>query len=306
MKYIISIDGGGTKTLGVLFDKSGTEIARSENGFSNFSVDVEISKASILTTIEQLVKHVKTEEIITIQIGVAGYSNFEDSNQFVRGLEEKYNCSIEMGTDASLAYYSVKRDSDLDVVMVLGGTGSVVTYEKDDSIRFVGGFGHILGDQGSAYHLVINALKNVIRQQEQGKIISKLSKDILKELHTDDYNDIKLFVYNNQKKQIAKLSKFIAEKAMENDKEAIKLFIDEGVYLSQQAIDAVHLLQSTNTILIGIKGGFFQHAPYVKETFIQEFKKSGIDYKIDERDIEPVYGGYYLALKRLSSEEVCL
>lgn len=304
MKYIISIDGGGTKTLGVLFNEQGQELERVENGFSNFSVDVDISKSNILKTVEQLTRNISKEDIMIIQLGIAGYTNFAQKDIFIQLLEEKYECRVSMDTDAAIAYYSVKRDNKLDVIMVLGGTGSVVTYEQNNVIRFVGGFGHILGDQGSGYHLAITALKNVIKQEEAGKTISKLSKGILDEIHTNDYNEIKSFVYNNQKKQIAELSKFIAQKAMEDDKEAIKLFINEGVYLAEQAINAVKLLASKDTVLIGLKGGFLQQAPYVKETFKQELKKSGINYKIDESNIEPVYGGYYLALKRLSSEEV--
>lgn len=303
MKYIISIDGGGTTTLGVLFDTTGLELKRVENGFSNFSVNVDISESNILTTISQLAEGISQENLVMIQIGVAGYTNFVQKDIFVQLLEEKYQCKVAMDTDAAIAYYSVKRDSNLDVIMVLGGTGSVITYEQDNIIKFVGGFGHILGDQGSGYHMSVKALRTVIRQHEESKTVSKLSKGILNELHTDDYNDIKSFVYNNQKKQIAELSKFIAAKALEDDKEAIKLLIDEGVYLAEQTVNAAKLLQSKNTVLIGVKGGFLQHAPYVRETFIQQLKKSGINYKIDERNTEPVYGGYYLALKRLSSEE---
>lgn len=306
MKYIISVDGGGTTTLGVLFDTSGLELKRVENGFSNFSVNVDISKSNILTTISQLAEGVLQEDLLMIQIGVAGYTNFTQKEIFAQLLEEKYRCKVSMDTDAAIAYYSVKRDSELDVIMVLGGTGSVITYEHDNVIKFVGGFGHILGDQGSGYHMSVKALRNVIRQHEESKTVSKLSNDILTELHTDDYNDIKSFVYNNQKKQIAELSKFIATKALEDDKEAIKLLIDEGVYLAEQTVNAARLLHSKSTVLIGLKGGFLQHAPYVKETFIQQLKKSGIEHKIDERITEPVYGGYFLALKRLSSEGVYL
>ena len=39
-KYIIGIDGGGTKTIGVLFDENGNEITRYRGGFANFNIDL--------------------------------------------------------------------------------------------------------------------------------------------------------------------------------------------------------------------------------------------------------------------------
>ncbi len=304
MKYIIGVDGGATKTLGILFSKDGTERKRSKKGFSNFSVNEEQSKGNIISVLDELTAGINSDDILLIEIGVAGYSNYLEKDEFELELARKYNTKVSFGTDAAIAYYSVKKDYKKKVIMVLGGTGSVITFEHQDEIQFVGGFGHILGDEGSGYHLAIAALKMVIKQFEEAKIVSKLSKSILKELNITDYNDIKNFVYNNQKSDIAKLSEFIGKKADEADKEAIKLFIDEGVHLAEQTMIAYKTIGHTEEIIIGLKGGFLLEGPYVKEAFIQEIKKYGIKFKIDDQPTEPAYGAYYLALKHLSSKEV--
>ena len=61
-KYIIGIDGGGTKTLGAVFNESGEIVNRVEYGFANFSANEEISKANIEKTLDKLVSDISPEE----------------------------------------------------------------------------------------------------------------------------------------------------------------------------------------------------------------------------------------------------
>lgn len=83
--------------------------------------------------------------------------------------------------------------------MVLGGTGSVIIAYVNDKIHFIGGYGPLLGDEGSSYHLVIEELKHIINQFEEKKKITDLTKALLNKIEAKSYTDIKAFVYNNTK-----------------------------------------------------------------------------------------------------------
>lgn len=298
-KYIIGIDGGATKTIGVLFTLSGQEVKRVIKGYSNFSVSEKDSINHILETINELVENVDKVEILAIQIGIAGYTNYNNKEQFNELLKEKYSTHVNIVTDAEIALYSVKRDSNQNVIMVLGGTGSVVMLLENNQLNFIGGFGHLLGDEGSGYHLAITVLRNVISSFEDNKTPSQLTKDVLEHIQAKDYSDIKKFVYNKKKNEIAELSLFISEHAQNDDKEAIKLFIDEGVLLANQAHKAYKMIDIEDEVIIGVKGGFLLNAPYVKETLIKEFDKYNMKYKLDTNPLEPVFGAYYLAKQYL-------
>lgn len=41
MKYMIGVDGGGTKTEAIAFDKDGNELVRATSGFGNILIDFE-------------------------------------------------------------------------------------------------------------------------------------------------------------------------------------------------------------------------------------------------------------------------
>jgi N-acetylglucosamine kinase-like BadF-type ATPase len=299
-KYIIGIDGGGTKTLGVLFDINGKELRRVEHGFSNFSIDEDIAKTNVEMTISDLVNDLGTDREIFIQMGIAGYSKIKKSTQYIKSLEKKFNVTVDLDSDAIIALYSVKKDQDINVIMVIGGTGSVLMVTDGEKTNLIGGFGHLLGDEGSAYHLAITALKKIIEEKESNQPYSQLSKSILKEINVIDYQDIKSFVYNSNKSDIAKLSKFIAECALNQDIDAIDLLKMEGKHLAKQTINAYNKSNHKEKVVIALRGGFLLNAPYVKETLIEELSKSLKDFEIDIHPIEPVIGAYYLGFLKLS------
>ncbi|PKK99699.1 MAG: hypothetical protein CVV57_01205 [Tenericutes bacterium HGW-Tenericutes-2] len=299
-KYIIGIDGGGTKTLGVLFDIDGRELKRVEFGFSNFSIDEDIAKANVEKTIEALEKDLENDRELFIQMGIAGYSKIKKSTQFVKSLEKKFNALVDLDSDAIIALYSVKQNKNVNVIMVIGGTGSVLMVSDGDQASMVGGFGHLLGDEGSAYHLAITALKKIIEEKESNQEMSELSKLILKEIEALDYLDIKNFVYNNNKSDIARLAKFIAQCALNHNLDAISLLKQEGRYLAKQTLNAYNLSNKKEKVVIALRGGFLLNAPYVKDTLIEELKISLKDFELDIHPIEPVIGAYYLGFLKLS------
>lgn len=297
--YIIGVDGGGTKTLGALFDLDGNLLKQAISGFGNFNVDSNLTIKHLKDVLRELTEDMDMSEIAMIQIGIAGYSNFEEKEDLIADLNQIYPVEISIVTDAEIALYSVKKDSDKNVIMILGGTGSVVMVENKGKIAFIGGFGHLLGDEGSGYHLVITALKNIIDQYEKAESISPLTNSILKEIKAEKYSEIKNFVYNNQKSEVAKLSQFIAKHALSGNEEAIHLFIQEGEMLAEQAIRAYNTLDSNEVVLIGMKGGFLLNAPFVKETLIKVLNQNDMKYIMDDSRLDPVCGAYYLAKNHL-------
>ncbi|MFP4478041.1 MAG: BadF/BadG/BcrA/BcrD ATPase family protein [Candidatus Izemoplasmatales bacterium] len=294
--YIIGIDGGATKTLGILFDLDGNEIKRVEKGFGNFSVNSQETIDHLYAVIDDLICEISLSDLEMIQAGMAGYSNFPNKVTLIEDLKKRYKTKVSITTDAEVAFNSIKRNRDKNVIMILGGTGSVVMFDKgDDDTHLIGGFGHLLGDEGSGYHLAITALKNIINQFEERAEITPLSKSILKKIGAKDYSEIKNFVYNNQKIEIASLSRFIADYANKGNQEAIRLFENEGRLLAKEVIKAYRAMDTSEDVIIGIKGGFLINAPYVKDVLISELNKYNIQYKMDESSVEPIYGAYYLA-----------
>jgi N-acetylglucosamine kinase-like BadF-type ATPase len=166
----------------------------------------------------------------------------------------------------------------------------------------VGGFGHLLGDEGSAYHLSISALKLIISTYEDINRYDEFSKKILNHLNIKDQFDVRDYVYSHDKTMIASLAKFISQLALDGDEKAKKLIIDEAKHLARQTIKAYLKLKENDKVIIALRGGFLTNAPFVKEALIKELKMSIKDFEINQSTKSPVKGAYYLSLLKLSRE----
>jgi N-acetylglucosamine kinase-like BadF-type ATPase len=301
-KYIIGIDGGGTKTLGVLYDIKGNEIKRSVSGFTNFNIDLNKAKANMLEVLDDLTKDIKPSDELFIQMGISGYSKIKDKKAYEDDIGKRYHAKASLESDVLIALYDVKKDQEVNVIMVIGGTGSVLMYSDRYNLEQVGGFGHLLGDEGSAYHLSISALKLIISTYEDINRYDEFSKKILNHLNIQDQFDVRDYVYSHDKTMIASLAKFISQLALDGDEKAKKLIIDEAKHLARQTIKAYLKLKENDKVIIALRGGFLTNAPFVKEALIKELKMSIKDFEINQSTKSPVKGAYYLSLLKLSRE----
>ncbi len=299
-EYVIAIDGGGTKTLGVLYDSDGREITRTVQGFSNFAVNQDLSRTHIAKTIARLIESIDDNASVIIQIGIAGFSQLKTACAYEKELEARFNAPVNIVSDADIALHAVAGGTDETVLMAIGGTGSAVMVKDGTNIMMRGGFGHLLGDPGSAYHVVIEALKKVVCEEESGQERSLLSERLLTAIGADDYRDIKSFLYGNDKNAIAALSKTIGEAAGEHDADAIRLLKEEGRLLAVQLVRAAKTIDNKATLKIALHGGFVEHAPYVKKSVLDELDENLNDYHIIENTTETVKGAYHLAVSRLT------
>ncbi|VEU80307.1 BadF/BadG/BcrA/BcrD ATPase family [Haploplasma axanthum] len=236
------------------------------------------------------------EHNYTIVIGAAGdYSN-DGKNIFIEYLSNKYKSKVVLESDGYLALNSISRLENENVLIVVGGTGSIIYANDKERVFRVGGFGHIIGDEGSAYHLVIEAIRYLINDYEKNAELSTFSKEFMNLLQIEDIQDIKSFVYGHSKDYTAGFSKLISKMALNGNKKAIDLLENEGKLLAEQVYSAYKKM-GNERIKIALRGGFLKNAPYVKEKFIKELKELRINYLIDTKEIEPVYGAYNIAIK---------
>ena len=297
-KYIIGLDGGGTKTIGVLYGDSEKELYRTYEGFANFSVDENLSLFNVKAAIHKVHEQIRAKDFeLTICIGVAGITKFIKIGELIKELEDKYNAKVYAVTDILIALYAIKKNRVENIIMAIGGTGSaVMTYNGE--LRRFGGSGHLLGDEGSAYHLVIEALRKVIYDEEHDSLTS-FDRQLLMVLGCKDSSDIIKFVYNRAKSEIASKAREISKFAQDGYKEAIGLLKNEGKLLADIVTNAYLRTSKGQKAIIALRGGFILNAPYAKEQFLLEIKEKIDNFEYENSNYEPVVGTYYLVKERI-------
>ena len=291
-KYIIGIDAGGTKTIGVLFDIKAKELKRVESTQANFAVDEINATNVIIDVIQQL--FVSGDNIIII--GAAGSAKMKNKHEFENKIEKIFYAKTYLISDAVLAMYSIiKNDLNNQYIMALSGTGSaIVTY--NGQVKLLGGYGHILGDEGSAWNVSLRATKNIINRLEYG-VLTPLDQILLKKMQVDNGEGIIQFVYNNPKTKLAALAKVIAKEAQNDNFEAKELLKTEGELLAKQVISVYQKMDKNQSTIIGFRGSFIQNNVIVQKAFKSMIEIFIANIQFENTNIDPVFGAYYLGLK---------
>jgi N-acetylglucosamine kinase-like BadF-type ATPase len=153
--YWIGIDGGGTKTLGVLLDERQNVRAEVREDSTNFnSVGDQLARLHLRQIILGLLDKggLSAAEIAGIGLGISGVSRPEDREMIGTWVAEvlpEIPCLVE--NDALMAL-AAANDGDLFGVVVVCGTGMIVIgVDRAGERGRAGGWGALLDERGSGF-----------------------------------------------------------------------------------------------------------------------------------------------------------
>src|SRR5690606_14683660 len=285
---ILSIDSGGTKTLGIIYDEKGQVLKELTVGQSNFAVDYD----KALLSIDELIKTMTNEvEVDLVVLGAAGYSRIPDVAKFEQELTKKYGTVVKVVPDAYLGLYS-NYDPSMPFIYSVAGTGSITYAIDQNKVHRFGGFGHIFGDYGSAYGVSINLLEDALMRFDEGKNPNSVQKKVLKQFKLKTREQIIGFAHKETKVTIASLAKYID---LENAKPYVqKLYKNQAKAIVSSIEKAIKVLKINQTVKLVLRGGFIQNATGLKAIVLDLLKTKHINFIYEEGTHEPVYGGFVL------------
>src|SRR5262249_1576880 len=147
--HVLGIDAGGTKTVCVLADDHGNIIAESRGPGANLHASGELAVEKVLHEVMETAIG-ESAAPAAICIGIAGVDR-EDEARTVRAIMRRigYKSRVQVVNDALIAL--VAGVGDEPGIVIVGGTGSIAYGRNADyQAARAGGWGPILGDEGSA------------------------------------------------------------------------------------------------------------------------------------------------------------
>ncbi len=306
-RYVIGIDGGGTKCLGVLVSEDGKEIAREQAGAANLQQrGVEKATVVVKSVVDKLLEslQVSPEQVACIVAGLAGAGR-EDIRERAEALIK--NCwtgvPVRVVTDADVALEGAF--SGEPGIVLVSGTGSIC-YGKNTSGQTAraGGWGHLLGDEGSATWIAIKALKSALLMQDGRLPNGELRSTLSTQLGVEDIADVVPEFYRGRitVAQIAELSKLVFDLAGD-DHAARQIVLRAGRELGKLVVAVARKLQTDNDILkVALVGGVFSDEKNKKKLLgpiKDEITRVSPDVNFKNPDMEPVLGAVLMAQSEL-------
>jgi N-acetylglucosamine kinase-like BadF-type ATPase len=297
LKYLIGVDGGGTKTEAAAYDLEGSPISMGRSGYGNLLIDEAQATANILASIEQCMAPLNSRDCCYLYLGLAGYGGVTDTRNIEEALRQAFDVPFTIVNDAVIAHAALLKGED--GILTISGTGSVCIAKYAESVIMTGGWGHLLGDQGSGFWIAMEAFKRMTLEEDFQHSNSLLTTKILTMLGYEKITDIKKFIYTSTKGEIASVVPLIVEGADDGDETAQTILKRAGGHLADITLAAYSQLSFSSPVTIAVKGSILTNIPIVQAAFIDKIieKKSETQFILDE--VSSTVGCFYLAMKRL-------
>lgn len=299
MKYVIGIDSGGTKTEAVAYDLKGNIIISNLTGFGNLLVDYTKGLANIQNSINMIFTELPQKNCELIVLGLAGIDSGNMRSKLHKDLVVG-ETAIEFMNDGQLAHISLLRGSE--GILLIAGTGSLALGMKDNKWFRVGGWGHLLGDEGSAYSIAIKAIQHVLKQEDEGMVFDYFSNFLLKNLEVNNVFEMTAKVYKMTKGDVANIAKLVSEIS---DKSIIAKSIliqtaDEITATCLTILKKMDLKTShgNSPIQIAINGSVIEKNSTIKNKVIANLNDSKVNFQMITSEESRSKAAYYVYEKR--------
>ncbi len=302
MRYVIGIDAGGTKTVGLLADESGAVLREARGGGANLRAHGELGvEKSLFQVIDALDS---PRPVDALCLGIAGVGR-EADRLVVRDLLRRLGIrkAVSIVTDALVALVAGAPDGH--GIVLVAGTGSIA-YGVDPSGRSArsGGWGYLLGDEGSAFWLGHAAVRLGIRAADGRGPATTLYARILARLELAEPADLVEWFYDQElsRTRVAQLARVVEEAAAEGDESAQDLLDQAARHLTRAARAVDRQLEFPGPYPLVLSGGAFRACPSLARR-IEARLDDLPDARVVRLEVEPANGAVLLALRLLAASD---
>jgi len=300
MGYILSVDGGGSKTLYCLYEIENSckeYIKGSSTNYKNIGIDAV--KSNLEENIKEIMnkKNIRFQDIRYFVFGLSGCDTTEDYGIFKKLLENigiKDNCIIM--NDAELAFRAICPFEDGGVIV--SGTGSIGFAFDEKKVVRVGGWGKELSDLGSGYWIGRKFLEKYILYLEEMEEKDD-SFDKIGMLGSSKKEQVEKIIekYDTTEK-IASLARFVID---EKESSLCSKILDKAVEKLMMMVKQISKNIKKDKYTLVLSGGVAVNeiiAAKIKEKIIQCDLESKIELVTNK--YEPVDGGINIGLNYLN------
>jgi len=280
----IGLDIGGTKTHGIRFE-DGVPVADESAGSSNVQ---NVSREQAARNLADLFARIGGGPVDRVYAGSGGIDTDEDAAALAALIQPLApGARVTVVHDSRLLLAAGRATTG---VAVIAGTGSAAWGRNADGGEArAGGWGYLLGDEGSGYWLGREAVRHSLRRMNQGLPVDQLTEALLVSCGLDHPNKlIALFHSPDTGRRFwAQQARHVVEAAAAGHRDSATLLDQAGQDLAALAGQVLGLLKIKGPVILG--GGLGMNVAPLQESFRRHLAETGVtDVRV--LDQEPVFG----------------
>ncbi len=281
---IIGLDIGGTKTHGIRFE-NGVPVGDESAGSSNVQ---NVTRDEAARNLASLFGRIGGGMVSHVYAGSGGIDTEEDAAALA-GLIEPHvpGAHITVVHDSRLLLAAGHSGTG---VAVIAGTGSAAWGRNADGAEArAGGWGYLLGDEGSGYWLGREAVRYSLRRMNQGLPVDQLTAALLASCGVDHPNRLiaQFHSPDTGRRFWAQQARHVVEAAAAGHPASQELLEQAGQDLAGLALQVLQQLEIPGPVILG--GGLGMNVAPLQDSFRRHLAEAGVtDVRV--LDQEPVFG----------------
>ena len=257
MRFIAGIDGGGTKTKVVVASPEGEHLLTQVFGPFNLN---SIGAERFAALLDEICAWLNGQgQCLALCIGSAGISNQEMTRLVSEGMQR-----------GGITNWKLVGDQVIALTGALEGRPGIALIAGQFARS--GGWGHLIGDEGSGYALGRDALAAVARAWDGWGEKTLLSELLATELGLDDQKKIISYTYGGDKSRIAALSRLVEQAAAQDDHVAQEIICANAVQMTR-LVGAVAKQLKLESPEVAMLGGLLENETMLRAQFRAEMAK---------------------------------
>lgn len=297
--HVLGLDAGGTKTVCQLADGQGDILSEARGGGANLQAVGELEVEKVLHDVmEEAIGDLDVRPA-AICLGIAGVDRPDDA-RVVRSIMKRigHKAKILIVNDALVALEAGVPDQP--GVVVIAGTGSIAYGRNahNQSAR-AGGWGYMLGDEGSGYWIGRAALRAVLRESDRRGPATQLTGLLLNHYGVARAQDLIHHVYHGGLRPgaIASLAQCVQGAFTGGDTVALGILRGAAEQLEASALSVARRLDLVGSEFpFVLAGGIFRAVPWLEQELGRRLPMASPRSRTMLLNVEPASGAVRLAL----------
>jgi len=296
---VLGLDLGGSKTHGVIAAAAPAEPSSPVREMLAGSANItSVGAAEVTRQLSTLFEGLGEDGIGAVCAGAAGVDTPEQErrlHEIIQGLVPRARVRIVHDTHLILAAAGVEHG-----IALIAGTGSVAWARTPDGrTARAGGWGYLLGDEGSGYWVGRAAVRHALRLADEGRQPDRLAQQLAADCGLQSPGELLDHFYATPERRYwAGHSRLVFVQAAVNDPAAVGIVDRAADALAELIVTVGRRVGEAGPVVLG--GGLVMHQALLQDRLRQRLKGAGLtDIRVLDRD--PVHGAVHLARELINT-----
>ena len=306
MRFVIGVDGGGTKTAAAVVGDDLRVLGEGASGPSNYrSADIESCSQNIVDAVSHAlcVANIPLERIDAICMCLAGFDTEIDLPVSHRAMMLLGYCGAVIVENDVVGAWACATDGGPGIVAIAGTGATALGMNADGAFWRVDGWDYILGDAGSGYRIGLAAIHETMKMLDGRRPPTRLLDKLAEFYRVDGALAMRRLADSGGlgKLRVAGFSRCVAEAADEGDQLAQDILRQAANEIANDiAAIVTQLAMEKVAFPIGIVGSVFKSTTWILDPLRTAITCIAPQARLETPRHLPEVGAAIVAQKRLA------